>query len=230
MKDQYEVEVKSLLSSKEQADRLRAGLKKLDGEMKLVGKGKQLNHYFNPPKDAEQFALLQKILTPLLPEKTHESLARIAAHGSKVSVRTRQTDTQTLFIIKASVNDHTSSNGVARIEFEAPVNMTLGELDAVLLEKVGLTYQAKWSREREEYEAAGLHVCLDKNAGYGYLAEFEKVVGSEAEVPGAKQEIEKVMGELGFVELDQARLERMFAHYNAHWGEYYGTDNIFTIE
>lgn len=230
MKDQYEVEVKSLLGSKEQADRLREGLKKFDPNMKLVGKGKQLNHYFNPPKDREQFDLLQKVLAPLLPTDTHASLARIAAHGSKVSIRTRQTDTKTLFIIKASVSDDTSSNGVARIEFEAPVKMTLEEIDQVLLHKIGLTYQAKWSREREEYEAGGLHVCLDKNAGYGYLAEFEKVVGSESEVEGAKREVESVMEKLGFVELDQARLERMFAHYNAHWGEYYGTENIFTIE
>jgi adenylate cyclase class IV len=230
MKDQYEVEVKSLLGAKENADQLRKKLSEIDPGVKLIGKGKQLNHYFLAPTDATQFDLLKKVLMPLLPEDTHASLTRIAEHGTKVSVRTRETDTKTLFIIKASVSDDTSSNGVARIEFEAPVKMSLGELDNVLVEKVGLKYQAKWSREREEYEAAGLHICLDKNAGYGYLAEFEKVVGSEAEVAAARAEIDKVMQSVGVVELDQARLERMFAHYNAHWPEYYGTDNIFTIE
>jgi hypothetical protein len=38
------------------------------------------------------------------------------------------------------------------------------------------------------------------------------------------------MKELGVKELDQKRLERMFAFYNTHWPEYYGTDKIFTIE
>jgi hypothetical protein len=38
------------------------------------------------------------------------------------------------------------------------------------------------------------------------------------------------MKQVGVVELGQARLERMFAHYNTHWPEYYGTENIFTIE
>jgi predicted adenylyl cyclase CyaB len=189
-----------------------------------------LNHYFLPPADAKQFDLLKKVLMPILPEDTHKALARIAEHGTKVSIRTRRTDTKTLFIIKASVSDDTSSNGVARIEFEAPVQISLDELDKILIDKIGLAYQAKWSREREEYEVAGLHVCLDKNAGYGYLAEFEKVVGSEQEVAGARSEIEHIMKQVGVVELGQARLERMFAHYNTHWPEYYGTENIFTIE
>ncbi len=230
MNDQYEVEIKSLLGAREHADTLRKKLLELDPSMKLVGKGKQLNHYFLPPADKKQFDLLKKILMPILPADTHAALARIAEHGTKVSIRTRSTDTKTLFIIKASVADDTSSNGVARIEFEAPVKLSLDELDAVLIKQIGLAYQAKWSREREEYEAAGLHVCLDKNAGYGYLAEFEKVVGDKAAVDSAKQEIEKVMKHVGVAELEQARLERMFAHYNAHWPEYYGTDNIFTIE
>ena len=39
-----------------------------------------------------------------------------------------------------------------------------------------------------------------------------------------------VMEKLGAEELAQERLERMFTFYNAHWPEYYGTDNVFTIE
>ncbi len=38
------------------------------------------------------------------------------------------------------------------------------------------------------------------------------------------------MKEVGVAELPQDRLERMFAYYNLHWPEYYGTENIFTIE
>jgi hypothetical protein len=135
MNDQYEVEIKSLLGAKEHADKLRNALQNIDPAMKLVGKGSQLNHYFLPPADAKQFDLLKKVLMPILPEDTHKALARIAEHGTKVSIRTRRTDTKTLFIIKASVSDDTSSNGVARIEFEAPVQISLDELDKILMIK-----------------------------------------------------------------------------------------------
>ena len=75
-----------------------------------------------------------------------------------------------------------------------------------------------------------MNVCIDKNAGYGYLAEFEKVLDDEAALASARAEIEAVMQELGVAELPQERLERMFAHYNQNWPDYYGTDKVFVIE
>jgi adenylate cyclase class IV len=98
-----------------------------------------------------------------------------------------------------------------------------------MLISAGFQYQAKWSREREEYACSGISICLDRNAGYGWLAEFEKVVGSEGEVEAARQAVRALMAQFGAQELQQDRLERMFAFYNAHWGEYYGTDKVFTI-
>lgn len=37
------------------------------------------------------------------------------------------------------------------------------------------------------------------------------------------------MRSLGAQELPGDRLECMFAYYNQHWPEYYGTDKIFTV-
>ena len=42
----YEVEVKSLLGSKENADALLARMQELDPTTKVISKNKQLNHYF----------------------------------------------------------------------------------------------------------------------------------------------------------------------------------------
>jgi adenylate cyclase class IV len=106
--------------------------------------------------------------------------------------------------------------------------VSLDELDLLLLD-AGFVYQAKWSREREEYAYKGASVCLDKNAGYGYLAEVEKIVHDEALADAVRAEIDEIMLELEIVELDQDRLARMFAHYNANWPEYYGTDRVFFI-
>jgi len=73
-------------------------------------------------------------------------------------------------------------------------------------------------------------VCFDKNAGYGYLAEFEKVVPDGTSVEGTRAELELLMAELAVEELDQDRLARMFSHYNQNWAEYYGTEDIFVIQ
>jgi adenylate cyclase class IV len=73
-------------------------------------------------------------------------------------------------------------------------------------------------------------VCLDKNAGYGYLAEFETVTEDKESVANVKKELEEFMKEVECVELQQDRLARMFDFYNQNWADYYGTDKIFNIE
>ena len=225
MNKSYEVEIKSLLGSKDRADALKQNLAKAYPDMKLVGTGKQLNHYFNVPAD---ISLLVKNVLPIISADKKESLDHILNQGKKISLRTRDADGKVILVLKASIGDDSSSNGVKRVEFEAVVPITLAQLDQVLLDS-GATYQAKWSREREEYSANDMHVCIDRNAGYGYLAEFEKVVQNEIDVDKAHTDILAVMKMLGFEELPQDRLERMFAHYNSHWADYYGTEKTFTI-
>lgn len=228
----YEVEIKSLLGSEAAAESLRAKLVQQYSECKRVSANTQKNHYFeggDPNKLAESLA------TRLSPEDANE-IVRIAREGKKISVRTRLATEEgkeaslPRIVMKASIGDDSSANGVVRAELDASVSgLSFEELDATVL-AAGYTYQAKWSRAREEYKTADLAVCLDKNAGYGYLAEFEMVVGSAEEGEAAKTGLLAVMKELGVEELSQERLERMFAFYNAHWPEYYGTDKIFVIE
>lgn len=225
MADTYEVEVKSLLGSSEAADALRARLKEMDPSCSLKSSHTQLNHYF----EGGDVATLVASLSDKVSDETRFKMERIASEGRKISVRTREADGEARIVMKASVGDDSSSNGVARLEIEEPVDMTLDELDAVVL-AAGYSYQAKWSRAREEYVSGPFAVCLDKNAGYGYLAEFERVVGSEDEVVSARAEIDELMEKLGVSELPQDRLERMFAHYNQNWPDYYGTDKIFVID
>jgi predicted adenylyl cyclase CyaB len=226
MKNSYEIEIKSLLGSRENVLKLKKDLKKMFPGIKLIAEGKQLNHYFNNPPD---FLNLEKKLEALVSEDKRAMLSDILGHGKKISIRTRDADGKVILVIKASVGDDTSANGVKRMEFESLVNKTLGELDKILLD-TGCTYQAKWSRERQEYGEGDMHICLDKNAGYGYLAEFEKIASDGQDLDAVKSELLSIMGKLGVSELPQDRLERMFAHYNSHWMDYYGTDKTFTIK
>lgn len=217
----YEIEIKSLLGAKETADDLR---RKISGKgASLASKNKQLNHYFIL-QDAVKFKdnLKQYV-------KNAELFEKILGEGSDFSVRTRDTDGMVKLVVKASIGDDTSSNGVSRMEFEEKMSITLDELDKLLLDS-GLEYQAKWSREREEYKLDDMNICLDKNAGYGYLAEFEKVVDDKGIADAVKGSILKIMADFGVSELPQDRLERMFAYYNKNWRDYYGTDKVFNIE
>ena len=225
---QYEVEVKSLLGSKEKADALRDALCARNPGVACTSRNKQLNHYFIGGDIKKLGAQVESLFDAAARARLHT----ITDRATNASVRTRDKDGVVYLVIKASVGDPaagTSSNGVMRMEFEEPVALTLEGLDQKVLD-AGFTYQAKWSREREEYAYKGLSVCLDKNAGYGFLAEFEKMVDEEADITRAREEVRALMEELGVEELSQERLERMFAFYNANWQDYYGTDKIFIVE
>ena len=226
MSDVYEIEIKTLLGSQENADSFRARLKEHYSDLSLDDTEKQLNHYFKTTGD---FGMLAKRVAEYLDDAQQTRLQNILEKGNKFSLRTRQSKIAVLLVIKASVDEGSSDNTVSRLEFEAAMPMDLEDLDFLLLE-TGFEYQAKWSRERESYTTGDLTICLDKNAGYGYLAEFEKVVTDGSDIEDVRQSLVAEMEAVGVAELPQDRLERMFTHYNEHWAEYYGTEETFTIE
>lgn len=221
----YEVEIKTLLQSKENADKLVEKMKEKDPSLVTKGSHKQLNHYFT---GGNLQALSDKV-APLLTDEQKAKLLDIAEKAKTFSVRTRWADGTVILVVKASVDDTTSSNGTARIEFETELNLSLEELDNLILES-GFEYQAKWSRERTDFTYKDTSVSLDKNAGYGYLAEFESLEDDMAKVDETKTRLRELISELGFEELSQERLERMFQYYNENWPDYYGTEKIFNIE
>jgi adenylate cyclase class IV len=221
----FEIEIKSLLGEKDQAEALKERMHALDTHCQKTNQSSQLNHYFS----GNDVAQLYEVTKHLFADELRVRFEHIIEKGTDFSVRTRQKDQEVLLVVKASVDEGTSVNTVLRLEFEEPVAVTLDELDALVL-SAGFSYQAKWSRDREEFDYKGATVCIDRNAGYGYLAEFEKITHDETELATVKSELEALMKELDVVELPQERLARMFAHYNDHWSEYYGTDKTFTIQ
>ena len=249
---QFEIEIKSLLGSKEKADELVTKLKQQDPNLQILGAHKQLNHYFVPTPSGTGLVggdlktLFDKIQS-LLDDSLREKLKDLSLRAKDFSVRTREADGKVILVVKASVDDTTSENGTARLEFEAVLFPSPGDgeglreksvksisdLDKLLLDS-GFKYQAKWSRERQDFifrpKGRQISVSMDKNAGYGYLSEFEVVVNDESKAEEVKAFIRETMENLGIVELNQDRLARMFDFYNKNWREYYGTDKIFMIE
>lgn len=229
----YEIEIKSLLGSQENADKLKQSLVGKGYDLSKAKKSSQLNHYFTY-SGADVLKKFKESFENLVGESKKDEFRKILDEGKDFSIRTREVNgNKVILVIKASLDAGTSSNGVSRMEFEEVLPMTLEELDSKLLE-CGLEYQAKWSRVREEYEGnannGNVTVCLDKNAGYGYLAEFETVTEVKEEVENVKKNLEKFMAEVGCLELQQERLARMFDFYNQNWADYYGTEKIFNIE
>jgi adenylate cyclase class IV len=219
-----EIEIKSLLGSADAADTLRAAL--LARGAALTETSRQLNHYFT----GDALAALSDHAAAFLTADDAASLANIIGRARKASVRTRLLNDLSLLIVKASLDDTTSANGITRLEFEAPAGgLSLDALDAAVLD-CGFAYQAKWSRQRETYRIGDISISLDKNAGYGWLAEFEIMADDERDSEAQTARLRALMAELGVDELAQDRLERMFAYYNANWPSYYGTEETFTVE
>lgn len=223
--NQYEIEIKSLLGGVANANKLKEKMRAKDAAFLELGSHKQLNHYF---KGGSLQSLFDNVES-LLDGEPKAKLKDLAGKAKDFSVRTRQADKKVLLVVKASIDDTTSSNGTARLEWEAKVAKTIEELDALVL-KSGFAYQAKWSRERQEFKYQGANVSIDKNAGYGYLSEFEMVVEDKNKAGDVKRRLRNMMEELGIEELPQDRLARMFEYYNQNWKDYYGTDKIFYIE
>lgn len=221
----FEIEVKSLLGEMKNAEALKEKMCALDPDCVQISSNKQLNHYFHKGDIQNLFSKVESLFSG----EQHDKFKMIAERGKRFSVRTRQRDDEVLLVVKASIDEGTSENTVKRMEFEEPVSVTLEELDALVV-AAGYEYQAKWSRDREEFSYKGANVALDKNAGYGYIAEFEKIVPEESQADATRAELDELMEELGATELGQERLARMFAHYNENWADYYGTDKTFTIE
>ncbi len=222
----YEIEIKVLLGTAEQKDTF---MEKVGSSFPHISHSyteSQRNHYF-------EWGSLEGLISVLgsrVSESEWVKLENIRNIAKSFSVRTRGTPTQTIIVVKATVNDETSSNGTARIEWEVDLApMTLEEMDHLLLE-AGFSYQAKWSRAREWFNLnENTVLCLDKNAGYGYLAEFERVITDESKINETREELIALIESLGYHELDQVRLSRMFDFYNKNWRDYYGTEKVFEI-
>ena len=222
---QYEIEIKSLLGNKEAADRLLEKAKLLDPKTRLVSEQHQLNHYF---KNGD-LKKLTETLSDFLTDEQQKNLNEIIARATHINVRSREKNGKTIFIVKGSLDDVSAVHSHQRMEFEAPLDMTIDELDKRITDS-GWELEAKWQADRQLYESMGLTLDMFFTPGYGYMIEFERVVADDTDRETAHKQVVDVMEQLDVKELPNDRLERMFAYYNNHWAEYYGTNKIFVVE
>lgn len=225
--NQFEVEVKTLLGSKEGADAFVAKLKELDGQLKQTGGSNQLNHYFDENGDTQK---LSDAVGEFLSDTDRAAFKEIIDQSKSFALRTRDADGKILLVIKAAKGDGDNQHALERLEGE--YETTAPDIDILdkAIKSAGYDFLSKWSRNRVEYGYKDYTVTIDKNAGYGYVAELEKVVPDSDEAEKARDEILAELKVLDAEELSQERVGRMFDFYNEHWPEYYQTDKTFTVE
>lgn len=222
---QYEIEIKSLLGSQAASKKLLQKAKMLFPDLRLTSEQRQLNHYF---KGGTLESLIE-VFNDALSAPQIEQLHTINKNAKSINVRSRQKNDVVLLIVKGSLDSVSAAHSHQRMEFEAELPLTIDELDEKIL-KSDWQIEAKWQADRKIYEAEGITIDIFFSPGYGYLAEFEKVVTNASDREAAHASVEDIMKKLDAKELPNDRLERMFAYYNQHWPEYYGTDKIFVIE
>lgn len=222
----YEIEIKVLLGTEVSKEKFMKAVEVNFPAFSHSYTESQKNHYFEGGNLLHLLGTFREYIS----HEEASSLHKLSSEAKSFSVRTRGTKTETILVVKATVNDESSSNGTARIEWEVDLApMSLEDMDAKVI-SAGFSYQAKWSRARDEYKLNhNTALCIDKNAGYGYLAEFERVITDESQITETRHELLRMIRSLGYDELDQDRLARMFDFYNKNWSEYYGTEKVFEV-
>jgi adenylate cyclase class IV len=216
-----EVEVKSLIGNQDNAASVKQNIIELGGYFRSSENQKNF-YYHRPTKD--QCRALSTVVEEI------QSLEHYLEHAQSISLRLRQINTDNcLLVAKISMDSDDAANGRSRIEVEKELPTgDIASLDDIFISH-GLTIQSKWSRYRETYDLLGAVVTIDKNAGYGYLCEVEKVVTAQTDQTVVEQEVKDILSNLGLQELDSERLQRMFIFYNNNWEKYYNTDTVFEI-
>lgn len=223
---QIEVEIKTLLGSAENAKKFVSRLYEIDPETQLVDQNSQLNHYF---VDGDINKLAEKS-KDFLTDSEYQNFVELIKISSNYSLKTREVDQTKVFLtVKVTVDNTSNDFGTARKEFETEVDLSLADLEKILLE-CGFEYQAKWSRSRDEYKFLDTNVTIDKNAGWGYIAEIEQIVQENQDVDKVKKYLREQMTKIGFEEVKQDRLARMLDFYNKNWRDYYGSEEFFVLE
>lgn len=224
--NQYEVEVKTLLGSQAAADRFIDTLKQHDDALAQTGQSNQLNHYFDSAGD---LVALRKAVKPFLNAQDQTALDEILRQSKTFALRTRDADGQIRLVVKAAKGEGDNQHALERLEGE--YETTASDIDTLdqAIQTAGYGFLSKWSRDRREYRYKDYTVTVDRNAGYGYVAEIEKIVPDSDQAERTRQDILAELESLGAEELSQERVGRMFEYYNQHWPEYYRTDKTFTV-
>lgn len=161
------------------------------------GSVEQMNHYFDSRAGSLRTRYERKI------SSTREGVPRV-------------------YLVAKSGELH----GSVRKEYELSVDSTLEQLDELLI-TAGNNLKSRWYRRRETLGKDGISICLDRNDGYGFVVEIEKMSYTDDGADESVLMIRTLADSLGLEEISKATLDKMYKHYTDNWSDYYRKGKTF---
>lgn len=176
------------------------------------------------PKDKKRLInFLEKNSAEKISEGTQDNFYYITGN-KKLDFRIRRTDKESFLILKKGWM-HDDDREEVEIKFDKKDFLTLDKL----ITDLGYKYDTKWYRKRIEYKYKNFNIDIDFNAGYGWLAEIEKLVKDE-NADKAKKEIIDFASEIGLKPTPKSTFDKMYKFYKKNWKHYYDSKEVFSLE
>lgn len=87
-----------------------------------------------------------------------------------------------------------------------------------LFNALGHEVEIKWLRQRNQFNWAGIKVCLDYTKGYGYIIELEKIT-SEEEKEKVLEELKQKLNALNIPLTPKEEFKMKYDYYKENWRE-----------
>ncbi|OGD66447.1 hypothetical protein A3F08_01220 [Candidatus Berkelbacteria bacterium RIFCSPHIGHO2_12_FULL_36_9] len=165
---------------------------------------------------------LKKSKAKLTKSETQDNWYYVAP--GKNDLRIRRNDKEAFLILKKGWMHDTERDEI-EVKVTRPDFERLDEIFVAL----GYKYDTKWYRKRLEYKLKSFNITIDFNAGYGGVAEIEKVVKNNNEVEKAKKDISDFAKEVGIEPATKELFNKMYTYYKKNWKKYYTTKTTFDI-
>ncbi len=223
-----EIEIKYLLKSQAARDTLIEKLGERYSSLTRTGTKRIISYFYE--RGVAKAQILEAV-TDLLDEPQLKELTAVIDNSSELMVKCRSINDANYFAVKGTPAGQDPVHAVNRLEFEVQLDTELETIDQ-RLQAAGIIIVSKWSSVRDYYKLDdnAMKAEIEFVAGYGYKAELEIVIDDGESSDEAIASLTELADSLGLVEANGTLLGKMYAHYNAHWQEYFNTRNTFSDE
>lgn len=144
--------------------------------------------------------------------------------SGKNDFRIRKTDNCAFIILKKGwMHDDD------REEIEIKIDRKDFQKADKIFTSLGFKYDTKWYRVRKEYRYKDFNISIDFNAGYGWIAEIEKIVRKGHEEK-AKKDILQLARIVNIKPASKSLFDKMYKYYKNNWPYYFDSKTTFDIK
>ncbi len=105
----------------------------------------------------------------------------------------------------------------AREEIVVKIDPSYKDSILNMLKALSYSVKIKWYRVRNEVKYKGYDLTIDYTVGYGYVVEIEKIIKKDSMINDTKEELIKVLGELGITPSNKEELNKVYEYYKENY-------------